>query len=429
MRYPMPSHPEPDDRPASAALTEAADVLVSFGAAMLRAGNTASRTCAWIDVLARRLDVDAVSINLSLDAVTATLRRSDAWITVTREVGPPGINTERIVALEKLARTAGPGAPRDIASRLAQIESAPPAHSRVRLAAAIGVASGAFAFLNGAAAPEMAAAGMAGAIGQSLRSWLARRHFNQHGVVALSAVAATGVFALTAALMRHAGFGFAHYPAGFVASALFLVPGFPLIAGLFDLLQHHTLAAVSRLAYGIMMLLALAFGVSIVIEVAGIDVSAQPPLVLAYPLKLLLRAVASFVAAGAFALLFNSSARTAVAAGLLALAANDLRLVLVDLGMMPAPAAFLAALFIGVVAIQASKRLDVPRLAVVVAPIVIMVPGVSAFATIVLFNHGRMLEALQAAATFGFVIGALAFGLATALVFAAKSRAVPRELT
>jgi len=41
----------------------------------------------------------------------------------------------------------------------------------------------------------------------------------------------------------------------------------------------------------------------------------------------------------------------------------------------------------------------------------------------------RMLDALQAAATFGFVIGALAFGLATALVFATRSRASPRELT
>src|SRR5689334_15886703 len=103
----MTSHTEPDDRPGSVALTEAADLLVSFGAAMLRAGNTASRTCAWIDVLARKLAIDVVSSNLSLDAVTATLRRSDAWITVTREVGPPGINVGRIVALEKLAKTAG----------------------------------------------------------------------------------------------------------------------------------------------------------------------------------------------------------------------------------------------------------------------------------------------------------------------------------
>jgi uncharacterized membrane protein YjjP (DUF1212 family) len=96
-----------------------------------------------------------------------------------------------------------------------------------------------------------------------------------------------------------------------------------------------------------MLLLALAFGLSIVIEVAGIDISRQPPLELAYPLKLPLRAAASFLAAFAFAMLFNSSPRTALAAGLLALDANSLRLVLNDVGITPAPAAFVAAVAIG----------------------------------------------------------------------------------
>jgi hypothetical protein len=77
-----------------------------------------------------------------------------------------------------------------------------------------------------------------------------------------------------------------------------------------------------------MMLLAVAFGLSIVIEIVGIDVSPQPPFELAYPLKLLLRAMASFLAASAFAMLFNCPPRTVLAAGLLALAANDLPLVL-----------------------------------------------------------------------------------------------------
>jgi hypothetical protein len=36
---------------------------------------------------------------------------------------------------------------------------------------------------------------------------------------------------LVAALASSLGFEFTHYPAGFIASVLFLVPGFPLIAG------------------------------------------------------------------------------------------------------------------------------------------------------------------------------------------------------
>jgi len=104
----------------------------------------------------------------------------------------------------------------------------------------------------------------------------------------LPALTASGMYVLTATLMFYLGLGRARYSAAFIASVLFLVAGFPLIAGLFDLLQHQTVAAVSCMAYGVMMQLAVAFGLSIVIEIVGIEVSRQPPFELAYPFKLLL---------------------------------------------------------------------------------------------------------------------------------------------
>jgi len=409
------SIPSKQDGAVSAALDDAVEVLLQFAAMMLRAGNTATRTREWIDVMARKMGFDAVSVSLSLDSVTASVRRSGERVTTMREIGPPGINASRIAELEQLARTLPPGsAPGEIAIKLAEIESTKSLYSSAQIAASVGVASGAFAFLNGAAAPEMIATAIGGGIGQWFRAWLSRRQLNQFGAAALSAATASGIFVLSAALARHAGLGFAHYPAGFIASVLFLIPGFPLIAGLFDLLQHQTVAAVSRLAYGVMILLAVALGLSIVIAVGHVDITRQPSLELVYPLKLLLRAIASFVAACAFAMLFNTSARTVLAAGLLALVANDLRLVLIDMGMMLAPAAFFAALLIGLVALVVDERFNVPRLAMTVAPIVIMIPGIYVFEMIVLFNRGQMLEALQASAVCSFVIGALAMGLATA---------------
>ncbi|MGB8757157.1 MAG: threonine/serine exporter family protein, partial [Pseudolabrys sp.] len=278
-------------------------------------------------------------------------------VTTMREIGPPGINAWRIAELEQLASTVGPRpAPRDVAARLAIIESTASRYSSVTIAAAVGAASAGFAFLNGAATREMIAAAMGGAIGQWSRLWMSHRQLNQYGAAALSAIAASGIYVLVAALARYAGLGFAHYPAGFIASVLFLIPGFPLIAGLFDLLQYQTIAAVSRLAYGVMILLVVAFGLSIVVELARIDLSRQPPLELIYPLKLLLRAVASFAAGGAFAMLFNSPPRTILAAGALALGANSLRLVLNDMGMMIAPASFFAALAIGLVAVLVDQH-------------------------------------------------------------------------
>src|SRR6185503_4734138 len=211
---------------------------------------------------------------------------------------------------EQLARTVrAENALAEIAVELARIESATHQYSFAQMAAAVGLASSGFALLNGAAAPEMLAAAIGGGSGQWLRLWLTRRRLNQYGAAALSAIMASGVYVVVAAVGSHFGFRFAQYPAGFIASILFLVPGFPLIAALFDLLQYQTVAAVSRFAYGVMLLLAVAFGLSIVIAIGGVDVTRQPPLELAYPLKLALRAVASFVAAAAFAMVFNSPVR------------------------------------------------------------------------------------------------------------------------
>jgi uncharacterized membrane protein YjjP (DUF1212 family) len=309
---------------------------------MSQAGNTAVRTRKWIDAIAPKLGFEAVSAIVSLDSISVSVRCGSEWFTAIRELGPPGVNVSRIAQLEQLARNLRPQTPpAELGAALEKIESAAPRYSLVQIAVAVGLASGGFAFLSGAAAPETVAAAIGGGSGQWLRLWLTRRRLNQFGAAALSAMMASGLFVLVAAAGSHVGFKFVHYPAGFIASILFLVPGFPLIAGLFDLLQYQTVAAVSRLAYGVMMLLAVAFGLSIVIAVGGVEVSRQPSVELDYTLRLFFRAVASFGSGCAFAMLFNNSPRTALAAGLLALGANDLRLFLTDMGMMLAPAAFL----------------------------------------------------------------------------------------
>jgi uncharacterized membrane protein YjjP (DUF1212 family) len=412
---------EGDDATACLPVPDALELLLRCGALMLQAGNTTARTRRLIIAAAPKLGFDAVSMNASLDSITVSVRHSGGSLTAIREVGPPGVNVLRIAQLELLARTAHAQiTTAEIVATLATIEAAPHQYSLARIAAAVGLASASFAFINGAGLPEILAAAIGGGSGQGLKSWLSHRRVNHYAVAAVSAIMASGVYVLVAAAGSQFGFRFAQYPAGFIASILFLVPGFPLLAGLFDLLQYQTVAALSRLAYGLMILLAVAFGLSIVVAAGGIDVTRQPPIDLAYGLKLLFRGIASFIAACAFAMLFNSAPRTALAAGLLALYANSMRLILIDVGLMPAPAAFFAALSIGFVALLTERRLDVPPVAVTVAPVVIMIPGILAFETIVFFNHGRMLDALQAFASCSFIVGALAIGLAVARVLSPR---------
>ncbi len=391
------------------------EVLAQFAASMMRAGNTAVRARELMELMASRLGVGTIAVNLSLDSVTVNARHSGQSTTLMRMLGPPGVNAWRIGQLEQLAKSVEPStAPRDIAARLNEIEAAAPQYSKVQVAIAIGLASGSFAFLNGVGLPEIIAAAAGGVIGHLLRATLAHRGHNQYGVAALTAITASGTYVAIIALARSLGFEIAGYSTGFIASVLFLIPGFPLIAAIFDLLQYQTAAALSRFAYGLMLLLAVAFGLSVVIGLTGVDVVRPPAVEIPYLAKLILRCVASFVAACGFAISFNSPRRAVLLAGILALVANDMRLVLVDAGMMLAPAAFLASLLIGVLALLLSRRIDIPPLATTVAPIVIMIPGVYAFQMVAFFNQGRVLEALQATALLGFVVGALAIGLATA---------------
>jgi uncharacterized membrane protein YjjB (DUF3815 family) len=210
------------------------------------------------------------------------------------------------------------------------------------------------------------------------------------------------------------GFGTSRHTAGFIASVFFLVPGFPLVGALLDLLQFETVVAMSRLAYGVTVASAAAFGLSIVARIVGFEVTPLQPLELSEALKLLLRGIASFVGGCGFAMVFNSSKRTVLAVGLLALGANELRLALHDAGLMLAPATFLAALAVGLTASEIDWRLKAPRIAITVPAIIIMIPGSYAFQTVVQFNRGNMLEGLQAATLCGFVIGAMVMGLAAA---------------
>lgn len=382
---------------------------------MLRAGDTAFRVREWMGAIGRAMGFDELSVRVALGGITASARRSAERATLMREVAPPGIDAWRLGALERLAREAQPGmTPNELAAKLAAIEAERPLYSIAQTAAAVAVASGAFSYLNGGGIVEMVAAVVGGGIGQFLRSLLLRRRLNQYAVTALCAVIASGVYCVIASVTPRVGIGVPRDAAGFISSVLFLVPGFPMVAALGDLLQHQTLAGVSRLAYGTMLLLAAAFGLCIVAAAADLTAAPAPVLPFPEPLTLLLRALASFAGGCGFAILYNSSPRTVLVVGGLALVGNELRLALDDAGMTLAPATFLGAFTVGLLASLLRSRLHEPRIALTVPGIIIMVPGMYTFQTVVLFNQGDTLAAMQAAVLGGFVVGAMALGLAAA---------------
>jgi uncharacterized membrane protein YjjP (DUF1212 family) len=397
-----------------AMLGEALDALLRFAALMLAAGDTAFRVRESTNLVAARLGVERLALHVALDSLTATARRDGEQLTASRDVAAPGINAGRIAALERLARSSVPDlTPAALAASLDTIEAAPSSHSIVTVAVAIGLASGCFSFLNGGDSLATLAASAAGGLGQAARALMFRRRLNQYAVTVLAAAFASGVYCLLVSAVS-ATFGAAK-AVGFISSVLFLVPGFPLVASLLDLLQHQTVAGVARLFYGTLLLLAAAFGLSLVAAIAGL--SPAPAVATTHGVDLLTvlwRAVASFVGGCGFAILYNGTSRTVLAVGVLSLLGNDLRLSLHDLGLALPPATFLGALAVGLLASLVREDLNDPRIALTVPGIIIMTPGLYAFQTIVFLNQGDVLVAIRAGAACMFIVGAMAMGLAAA---------------
>lgn len=396
-------------------MTDALPVLLRFGAMMLRAGDTAFRVRQAMDLLATRLSIERLAVHVTLGGMTATAWQQGRATTLATEIAPPGIDAARIAALETLAQgDRGDLTAQKLAADLDRIETEGPLHSIATVAVAIGLASAAFSYLNGGDMLGTAAAMVAGAVGQASRALLFRHRLNQYAVSAFAALLASGLYCLIVFTIAGRGFSTAH-AVGFISSALFLVSGFPLVAALLDLVQHQITAGMARLFYALMILMAAAFGLSVVAEVANLpSVPAPPPGHGIELMSLLWRALASFAGGCGFALLYNSRLRTVLTVGLLSLAGNELRLALHDLGMSLPPATFLGALVVGLLASLARTGLHVPRIVLTVPGIIIMTPGIYAFRTIVLLNQGEVLAAVEAGAICCFVVGAMALGLAAA---------------
>ena len=400
---------------APAVTTRLLQELLRFGGLMLSAGETAFRVRRSMGVIASGLGFEWLSVQLGARNLVVSGCRNGETATLVRDVEIPSVNTERIGALEALARTVPLDMnSRDFAAKLATIESAPPRYSIAQTSLAVGAACGAFAFLNGESWIGVAACSIGGVVGQGVKSFLIRRRFNQYAVTALCAVVASALYCVAAALAHVAGFGVGRSSVGLVSSVLFLIPGFPLVTALLDQLQHETVAAVSRLAHAMMFVLTVALGLSVVIALVGFSIEMSPQHVLAKPLTIFWWAVASFCGGCGLAVLYNGTWRNVLCVGAIALIGNELRLLLYDSGVPLSLATFLGALAMGLTASIAGRWINEARMALTVPAAVMMVPGLYALETLVYFDRGEILQGLSAGVLVGFVVGSIAFGLAAA---------------
>ncbi|GII98434.1 uncharacterized membrane protein YjjP (DUF1212 family) [Sediminihabitans luteus] len=406
----------PDDHEIE--LIRRSGVALRAGRLSLSAGTGSYRVKASMARVARAVGIERHHALVTLTEITATSHLGASFRTEVTEVRSVGINADRLTELERLAQRLEDKGRRstveEVAHELDRIQDKPPLYPVAVNALWAALACAGFAFLNNGGWVELLGVFVGAGVGQAVRRTMIHRGWNQFGVTMLAATVACLLYVLVLLGLQGLGADAANHEAGYTSAVLFLVPGFPLVTGALDLAKLDFSAGVARLTYALMILTSAALAVWAVSEVAGLDPVPAAPLGLDTGLLVVLRVLASFVAAAGFALMFNSTWSVALAAGCIGAVANVLRLALVDADFPVQGAAAVAALVVGLVTALVAPRMNVPRVTTSVPAVVIMVPGAAAYRAIFHLSNGETTQALAYGVEAGLVVASLAIGLAFA---------------
>lgn len=393
------------------------DAVLRLGTLMLGAGASSARVRDTMDRTARALGLERLEARVGMTDIVLTAQRGQLFRTRVAEVRHPVINSERIAEVMHLGNRVQAGVDVDDLQReLDRIERMPRRYPTAVRVAAAAAACAAFAFLNNGGWAECVSVALAVAAGQWLRMRGARVQVNEFLLVFLSAATSLLGFLAISHLIELLGAPSPQYGAALTSSVLYLVPGFPLVTGALDLARLDLNAGVNRIVYACLVLLSTGCAVWAVAAVFDTSAAATAAPALDEPLLSLGRLVAGFVGVLGFATLFSTPWRIAVAAASLGAIANVGRLLMIDLGAMPPVAAAAAGVAVGFGAFAVARLVQAPRITLTVPAVLIMVPGASAYRSIVGTIEGDTLSAVQNGVTAVFVVVALAVGLTAARV-------------
>lgn len=396
-------------------LTVRSEAAAAVGSALLSGGMASYRVRTAMALVARSLGLDSFISIVTFTDITATATMDGRYRTRITQPDHVGVDVDRLSRIHRMVETMPEqvGAA-EVFEQLRGILARRPLHSDAVNALAAGVACAAFSFLNRGGIVEMLCVLLAATIGQAVRRRLQRHHWN-HLLVVMGIAALTSlIYALASWAPAASGLLAGPHPGGYLSSVLFLVPGFPLITGILDIVRSDFSAGIARLTYSLMIVLAAAASVWAVGLAVGIDVETVGRDILPLGVEMPLRAVATFAGVLGFAIIFNSPWKIALIASGVSLVANTLRYAVTVAGAPPQLATLLATTLVGVLAYLVARRTHIPRTTISVPAVVIMIPGFTLYTAFTLVNAGQLDQALMLALEAIQVILAAGLGLALA---------------
>ena len=390
-------------------------VVLRAGILMLGAGTSGLRVREVMAAVARSVGLQQLDAQVTFTQIVLTVGRRGLFRTHVGETRP-GVNADRIARLHRLSHELRPQETvAEIEHRLDRIENRPRCYPAWLLVVLVAVACASVAVLANGGYREVLAVLPASAIAYRLHRRLTRLQFNQLAVVLTSAALASALYVGFAQLITMvAGSPSPRFAAGFVCASIFLIPGFPMVTAGLDLTRLDLDTGVPRMAYAAMIVLAIGIGVWLVASVTGVSPDPVgpldgPPAVVWFALV-----VASFLAVFGWATMFNVPPTTAVASGLVAIAGNVPHQLLLDQGVKPHIATFVACVIMGLACAPVARWFSMTKIIMTVPTLLVVIPGSSALRTLIYFDRTDIDAAIESGVSTVLVVVAMIAGLSGA---------------
>lgn len=238
---PIPPAPDPQPMDIAPLCAETALRLLQHGA-----------ESALVESLARRLGIalgaERVEIALMANAVTVAVRIRGRSMTTVRRNEDKGINMQLVMEVQRLVLEVEAGRLDRLEYRTRFQALQPVYHARWLVAVTVGLSCACFARLNHADLASCALVTVASTLAMLVRQQLARLHFSPLVVFAVTAFVATSL-TVVGFVARVGGTP----RAAMAASVLLLVPGYPLINSVSDMVKGYINTGISRGMFALLL--------------------------------------------------------------------------------------------------------------------------------------------------------------------------------
>ncbi|MCC4831341.1 threonine/serine exporter family protein [Shewanella sp. 10N.7] len=214
--------------------------------------------------LGKALGLASIELSISSNSLVLTSLVHGRCITTTRRIREHGINMMIVCEVQRICLLAEKGiyGAKQVKRRLEKIE--PRSYPAKYVIGMIGLSCASFCHLFGGDVASCIITFIASAVGMSVRLSLVKKHFNLLIIFSITAFITT--------LIAQIGYviDITDTPkTAMAASVLMLVPGFPLINAISDMVKGHMNVGISRWGHATLLTLSTVIGITLSMALGG----------------------------------------------------------------------------------------------------------------------------------------------------------------